>query len=912
MQRRTFIILLLIFTTLLLEHVSAQKYYVSSVGSDLVGDGSESNPWKSIGHAVESIPSTGGTIIVKDGVYKGRTVITRTFDNWVTIRAENSYRAKLTNFENGEDVFDIYTKGSAKINVSGFIITNAHPNYKCNSRETYYVVHFQDASDIIFENNIVYGNNAPGTCNELLKINRGNELMYPHNIHIKGNIFYDPADSPGSDMIDSVRAGELDIYENIFFSRNSPNSQSFITLKREVPAHNISSAYTPARNPRYRIHKNIFLNWDGRSDQAFIQFGEDENNEFMITNSVIENNLFIGNSYNLFSAPVQLKGAENITIRANTFVGNMPGSSYGFRIGTEGNNPQVHGFYIQNNIFSDPTGTMNRLGTVYGNVDVSTLTLSRNLFWNNNSPLPLDGAVNPGLDNTKIIADPLLPYPNQLVLPVFDETSFLFQSGSRTIRQEFERLVFEFATLNKSSPAIDAAQGPMPNEDILGNIRYSPDIGAFEYHVPIVSFDSFCSESDVLCVDDTPASWQEYSTIQSAVNRVQPGQTVFVFAGTYNEKVSVTTSGTQSRRIVIKAENWSTVVRGFSINGDFITLDGFNITSNGQFTGGISAQGRSITILRNYLHETRSTGISMSGTGGLIKENKLYKPQMGIVIAGDGVVVEGNVIERLYNYGVMGDCDYTRFFGDNHTLRNNLFFGTKFNEIGSAHVDCFQTFDNNGEHARNILVENNTCYDFHQGFMGESGRYKHSYNLTFRKNVFAGGGAWGICVHDIYNISVIGNTFVDIYYHGAGFRSGSTGNMVKNNIFYNMSSNYWASDGGNVTGDYNLLFNAGDTSRAAMHDIIGKDPQFVDYLARDLRPKNTSPACGNGEGGTDIGAFSCTNSSAIRRCVHPANINNDAFISTTELSAYMSIWQSGIATPSEVLQAIRKWKNCEN
>jgi len=67
--------------------------------------------------------------------------------------------------------------------------------------------------------------------------------------------------------------------------------------------------------------------------------------------------------------------------------------------------------------------------------------------------------------------------------------------------------------------------------------------------------------------------------------------------------------------------------------------------------------------------------------------------------------------------------------------------------IGSDHVDCFQTFDNNGESLRDVLVEGNTCMDFHQGFMGEASFHQASSNITFRNNVFAHGGAWGLSVH---------------------------------------------------------------------------------------------------------------------------------------------------------------------
>ena len=467
----------------------ANTYHVATTGNDNSGDGSALKPWATIGFAAGQLSASGGdTILVANGTYNGGKDIERSFSDWVTIRAENAYKAKLTNIQNGQagEAFSVYTPGSAKIRIEGFVVSNATPSYTCpNGRETNFLVHFQDACDIVFQNNILFGNNAPGGCNELLKINRGDTLYYPRNIHIRGNVFYDRPSAGGTDLIDAVRPGELDIYENIFFERSAPLAQSFMTIKREVQEDSMPAAYKPARNPRIWVYKNVFLNWDGASDQALVQFGEDDMPEYMITNSLIENNLMIGNSAHLLAAPIQLKGCKNITVRANTIVGDLPGGSYGFRIGTEGTNPKASGFFVYNNIWCDPTGTMTtRFVNTYGDVDVASITLSNNLYWNNGNALPSTGAPLPSADAKKIVADPLLA-TNQagMVLPVWDETNSRFTSGSTSIRQEFERLVWAYGCPASGSAAIGVADAAnMPLDDILGRQRTTkPDIGAFEY-----------------------------------------------------------------------------------------------------------------------------------------------------------------------------------------------------------------------------------------------------------------------------------------------------------------------------------------------------------------------------------------------------------------------------------------------
>jgi hypothetical protein len=462
------------------------SYHVATTGDDGAGDGSAAKPWATINHALAAVPAAGGdTILVAPGTYNGRAVTYRSFASPLTIQSETAYRAKLTCILGGQadEIISIFTAGDANIVIDGFDVSNVVPGFVADVRNNV-LIHFQDASRIELRNCVIHGNTAPGGCNELLKINRGSDSAYPRNIFIHGNVFYDRPSIGGADMIDSVRPGELDIYENIFFERGlSDHSQSFITLKRQVNA--IPPAALPVRSPRDRVSSNVFLSWDGSTDQAFVQFGEDTDAEVMISDSVIENNLMIGDSANPIVAPVQLKGCVGITVRANTVVGDLPSSSFGARIGTEGSNPPSHGFLFANNIWCDPTGTMtNRLMSVYGSVDIATILLDHDLFWNQGNALPATGEVLPTADAHRVVADPKLP-TNQagIVLPVLDEGSGTFPSGSATIRQEFERLVNAYGAIPSTSAARDAANAAaMPALDILGRARDAhPDIGCFEY-----------------------------------------------------------------------------------------------------------------------------------------------------------------------------------------------------------------------------------------------------------------------------------------------------------------------------------------------------------------------------------------------------------------------------------------------
>ncbi len=342
-----------------------------------------------------------------------------------------------------------------------------------------------------------------------------------------------------------------------------------------------------------------------------------------------------------------------------------------------------------------------------------------------------------------------------------------------------------------------------------------------------------------------------WKTIQKAADSIKAGDTVIVKSGSYPERITFSNGrrGAPGQVVTFKAQPRRTVTMwGFYTQfAHYLRIQGFNITTDASLTGwteqnGVFISSDHVEVVDNYLYGLKGTAISGDSVGTIVSGNRIYQSQAGIVISGTGWLVEGNEVERLYHWSD-GDSDYSRFFGDDHVIRGNYFHGTNFNEIADAHVDCFQTFDNNGEHAHHILFENNICTEFHQGLMGEAAYYHNTSDLTFRNNIFAHGLAWGLCVEEITNVTAVHNVFADIQYHGMGFRDGASG-LVENNIFYNAGSNYWASDGGSVSGSHNLLYNTTDTIAQPdfPNDLVNRDPLFVNPGANDYHIREGSPA----------------------------------------------------------------------
>ena len=460
---------------------AAGTFYVSTSGSDNLGDGSSGSPWASIQYALTQV-SDNSTILVKQGVYSGRQRITGTFVNGVTVRSEIPYGAVL---ENNDRVITIYGYSGP---VYGIIIEGFEIRHS-GSGSSPLVFHIDAAgngsvSDITIRNNILHDSYD----NDILKINNG-----AHDILVEGNMFYNQTGSDEHIDVNSVE--DIIIQDNVFFNdfegsgrSTLNNTGSFIVIK---DSNGSSDIYTG--NDRITVRRNVFLNWSGSTGSNFVLIGEDGQPFFEARNVMVENNLFLGNSSRVMRAAFGVKGGENVTFRNNTVVGDLPSLAFAMRLNTEGSNPANSNIRFYNNIWSDPTGTMGFSGS--GSNDFSdtppgqtaSFTLDNNLYWNGGSAIPVDGGelINITDDSSAVTADPLLGSQSGLVIPRW--TGSGFADGSATIAAVFLNLVQTYGTPAAGSPAINAANGgEASSEDILGNSRQAADIGAVEFQPSVV------------------------------------------------------------------------------------------------------------------------------------------------------------------------------------------------------------------------------------------------------------------------------------------------------------------------------------------------------------------------------------------------------------------------------------------
>jgi hypothetical protein len=457
---------------------AASTWYLSPSGSDSAGVGSREKPWRTIRFATGNVPDDGSTIILLDGLYEGAESISRRFTKPCLVRAENPCRARLRSPADGNRALTCYD--AANVTFQGLEI------FGSGSTKGEYLIHISTPKTrhLLFDGCMIHD----GYNNDLIKIND-----FTRDIRFRGCIFFNQTDHGGDEHFDINTVTDIAVEDSIFFNdyagsgrRAQNQSHAFVVIK--------NSGSTPEVTRRIAFRRNIFLNWQGLGDEAYLLLGEDGKPFIEAQQVTIENNLFIHNSPAKMWGALLLKGGlRDITFRANTIVGHPQVKGSGafaavcLRIDQ---NPPMGDLAFVNNLFSDPTGQMPRFTMSNPQHFAGKPVIQNNLYWNAGKAIPHQAGdlLVPDQDPARCIADPRLPkFDPAITLPRFDPVKGEFPSGERTIRKEFERLVARYAALGEGSPAIHKADpGNMPEDDILGHPRGArPDIGCFEHELSL-------------------------------------------------------------------------------------------------------------------------------------------------------------------------------------------------------------------------------------------------------------------------------------------------------------------------------------------------------------------------------------------------------------------------------------------
>ncbi len=352
-------------------------------------------------------------------------------------------------------------------------------------------------------------------------------------------------------------------------------------------------------------------------------------------------------------------------------------------------------------------------------------------------------------------------------------------------------------------------------------------------------------------------------TVQHCINNISAGDTCIVATGTYTGSLTFPNDGTLGNLITVRAATSRTanIAGVVTIASDYIVLDGIKVTMPAGTSQGVNVTGNSVTVTDVYVTSSsalapNSMGIRAAATGALIEDSLIEWVCFGIGVIGDQIRVDHNTIRDVGLATQCDDIDYSRFFGTNIEITRNTMSGVDMGDIGSAHVDCMQTYDATGDSSSGILIDSNFCADAHQGIMWSGTEFAESSDATIRNNVFTRVTSYCALVADVADVHFYNNLCdVRTSTHGMWcLGSESTGTCeFKNNIVFGSGTLYGAGETASLIdgdsgapGENNLLYRSGSTLTGYADDVKNQDPLFTNLATYDFTLTSSSPARGAG------------------------------------------------------------------
>jgi len=297
---------------------------------------------------------------------------------------------------------------------------------------------------------------------------------------------------------------------------------------------------------------------------------------------------------------------------------------------------------------------------------------------------------------------------------------------------------------------------------------------------------------DVKVVD--PSGNGDYTTVKDAAGNAQPGLTILVKNGTYNSKINITTSGTETSRIILKPYPGHSPVLDFTgspdsrpnieITADYITVKGFEIRNGWD---GIKIEGDNNTIRDNYIHDNDYNGILIVNAGeNIIEHNKIahngtapgkcvmkgsssprhchgiYISQYKCGGGSNGNVIRSNHILNHGGSGIQwnGDGCTNRFLNtvveknrfENNSWRLALYYGVDNSSIKHNNfISHSRPNTNNTSYpfisiwgSENNTIESNTFYATMSDTSGIQVYYTESENNIVNKNMWKLNYSWWV------------------------------------------------------------------------------------------------------------------------------------------------------------------------
>jgi hypothetical protein len=376
--------------------------------------------------------------------------------------------------------------------------------------------------------------------------------------------------------------------------------------------------------------------------------------------------------------------------------------------------------------------------------------------------------------------------------------------------------------------------------------------------------------------DQNPGSLSSpWKTITKANTQLQPGDTVYIRKGTYQETINPQNSGSSGKYITYSVYNDEEVIITNVYDGadlrakHYIVLDGLKIIDVDHYWVNMRENGGAThNIIKNCYMETAR------GWGGIYMRagcdyNQILNNTLVATCTTDGVGGPDDTIDcygSSYNLFENNQFQYATHISLNfesrgyptryNIVRNNSFYNPWHTAIGAVE-----------EGVEHTLIENNTIFDSGEeaasNWCGserdrtEFAREDHnaiqinSSRAIIRNNVLINNGktvfaafSGDLCVDNRFYHNT---SYKD--YRGSWLADNSVGTILKNNIYSENILYAVKSISGNDIINNNAYL--GSISGGTTSDNINVSPDFLDPVNRDLHLKDTSPMI-------DAGAFLTT------------------------------------------------------
>ena len=413
---------------------------------------------------------------------------------------------------------------------------------------------------------------------------------------------------------------------------------------------------------------------------------------------------------------------------------------------------------------------------------------------------------------------------------------------------------------------------------------------------PLASPAWFVSTTGSDAGDGSPA--HPWRTLGYAVSKLQAGNTLYAYGGTYAETVTVWHSGTASQPITIAAypgqhpvidaatisvPSWWGLLQ---VNGSYVTVSGFelrniNVDGHGGLGGtavvqggfGVALYGTNDTIASMTIHNTWAQGVMAQGDASTIADSVVHDVatsncraagQPNCAPAGNGngwascvsiaspygknQVVHGGVIERNTVYNCWGEGVST-WQSDGVTIQDNTIYDNWAENL----------YVNNATHA---LVQRNLVYNTPNNLVGKKAGFALADEDT--QNVSDLLSAHNVVIDNlIYNASfsafgwtlvtgtglvddvIANNTIVDtdptttaFYTGGPGNNVVNTGTTIANNIVIG-AANVPTATGLAFSND---LWTARPANGAGAGDVLAANAAAVIAQTGPIAPGALTPA----------------------------------------------------------------------